>query len=236
MNALNTAMAVELSATLEALQNEPDIRCLVLTGAGERAFCPGADLKERNGMSTEAWLRQHKLFQKAAQALMRFPAPLIAAVEGYALAGGLELAVCSDFIIAGEGSAFGLPEVKRGLLPGLGGPLTVPRIIGRNRAKELIFTGRMLATQEALDWGLVNRVVPRGEAVRTALEIAQTISANAPIAVRQAKTAIDYGADMDITSGWKFSLEAYNILIPTEDRLEGIRAFNEKRPPRFQNR
>jgi enoyl-CoA hydratase len=236
LNALNTQMAVALEAAMGELGADPQVRCIVLTGAGDRAFCAGADLKERNGMSTEAWLQQHGQFQKAARALLGCSLPLIAAVEGFALGGGLELALCADFMIAGESAVLGLPETTRGLIPGLGGTQTLARAVGRRRAKELIFTGRTIKAEEAREWGLVNQVVPAGTALAASLETAATIAANAPIAVRQAKTAVDTGVEIDLQSAWRLSLEAYRVLIPTEDRLEGIRAFNEKRHPRFQNR
>ena len=161
---------------------------------------------------------------------------MIAAVEGYAFGGGCELAVLSDLIVAGETAVFAVPEVTRGIFPGIGGTQLLPRVLGTPLAKELIFTGRRMPAQEAKEVGMVNHVVPAGQARAKALEIAETISRNGPIAVRQAKKSITYGVETDLETGMMFAIEAYNNTVTTEDRLEGVRAFNERRPPRFQGR
>jgi enoyl-CoA hydratase/carnithine racemase len=236
MNALNTAMGEDLLACFEALHRDPDVRAVVLTGAGDRAFCAGGDLKERNEMTDEAWRAQHVIFEQAAWRILRCPVPVIAAVEGYALAGGCELAVLADFIVAGETAVFGVPETTLGIFPGIGGTLLLPRLLGAPLAKELIFTGRRMGVEEARAAGLVNHVVPRGQARARAAEIAATIAANAPIAVRQAKKAIMYGLETDLDTAMVLAVEAYNATVVTEDRLEGVRAFNEKRRPVFKGR
>ena len=236
MNALNTAMGEDLLACFEALHRDPDVRAVVLTGAGDRAFCAGGDLKERHEMTDEAWRAQHVVFEQAAWRILRCPVPVIAAVEGYALAGGCELAVLADFIVAGETAVFGVPETTLGIFPGIGGTLLLPRILGAPLAKELIFTGRRMGVEEARAAGLVNHVVPRGQARARATEIAATIAANAPIAVRQAKKAIMYGLETDLDTAMVLAIEAYNATVVTEDRLEGVRAFNEKRRPVFKGR
>jgi enoyl-CoA hydratase len=236
LNAMNTAMGEDLLGCFRGPAAAAHVRAVVLTGAGDRAFCVGGDLKERQGMSDEAWRAQHVIFEQAAAAVLHCPAPVIAAIEGFALGGGCELAVLADFIVAGESAVFALPETTLGIFPGIGGTQLLPRIVGAPLAKELIFTGRRLPVDEARAAGLVNHVVPTGQARARALEIATTIARNGPIAVRQAKKAIAYGGETDLETGLILAIEAYNVTVATEDRLEGVRAFNEKRPPRFQGR
>jgi enoyl-CoA hydratase/carnithine racemase len=236
LNAMNTAMGEDLLACLADLETDPTARAVVLTGAGERAFCVGGDLKERQGMSDEAWRAQHVIFERGAFKLLRCPVPVIAAVEGFAFGGGFELAVLSDFIVAGESAVFAVPEITLGIFPGIGGTQLLPRILGAPLAKELIFTGRRMPAIEAKQVGLINHLVPAGQARVKATEIAETISRNGPVAVRQAKKAIAYGAETDLDTGMVLAIEAYNVCVGTEDRVEGVRAFNEKRPPRFSGR
>jgi enoyl-CoA hydratase len=236
LNAMNTAMGHELLACFEAFFWDKETRVVVLTGAGERAFCVGADLKERQGMSDEVWRDQHVIFEQAAFRLLRCPLPVIAAVEGFAMGGGCELALLSDFVVASETAVFAAPEVTRGIFPGIGGTQLLPRIVGTPFAKEMIFTGRRVPAEEAKAVGLVNHLVPAGQAYAKALEIAVTIAQNGPIGVRQAKKAIAWGAETDLETGMMLAIEAYNNTVHTEDRLEGVRAFNERRPPQFQGR
>ncbi|MBI4590530.1 MAG: enoyl-CoA hydratase/isomerase family protein [Candidatus Rokubacteria bacterium] len=236
LNAMNTAMGEDLLACFEELHWTKTVRCVILTGAGEKAFCVGGDLKEREGMTDEAWRAQHYIYETMAFRLLRCPVPVIAAVEGFAFGGGLELAILSDFIVAGETAVFGVPEITRGIFPGIGGTQLLPRIVGAPLAKEIIFTGRRMNAQEAKAAGLVNHLVPAGQARAKALEIATTIAENGPIAVRQAKKAIAWGAESDLETGMILAIEAYNTTVSTEDRLEGVRAFNEKRKPRFRGR
>ncbi len=235
-NAMNTAMGEDLLACFDALARDPDARAVVFTGAGDKAFCAGGDLKERNGMTDEAWRAQHVIFEQAAQRVLRCPIPVIAAVEGFALAGGCELAILSDFIVASETAVFGVPETTLGIFPGIGGTQLLPRILGAPLAKELIFTGRRLKADEAKAVGLINHLVPAGQARAKAAEVAATIARNGPIAVRQAKKAIAYGSETGLETAMILAIEAYNATVVTEDRLEGVRAFNEKRKPEFKGR
>jgi enoyl-CoA hydratase/carnithine racemase len=235
-NAMNTAMGEDLLACFDALARDPEARAVVFTGAGDKAFCAGGDLKERNGMTDEAWRAQHVIFEQAALRVLRCPMPVIAAVEGFALAGGCELAILSDFIVASETAVFGVPETTLGIFPGIGGTQLLPRILGAPLAKELIFTGRRLKADEAKAVGLINHLVPAGQARAKAAEVAATIARNGPIAVRQAKKAIAYGSETDLETAMILAIEAYNATVVTEDRLEGVRAFNEKRAPEFKGR
>jgi enoyl-CoA hydratase/carnithine racemase len=236
MNAMNTAMGEDLLACFEALARDADVRAVVFTGAGDRAFCAGGDLKERNEMTDAQWRAQHVIFEQAALRVLRCPAPVVAAVEGFALAGGCELALLADFIVASETAVFGVPETTLGIFPGIGGTQLLPRIVGAPLAKELIFTGRRMKADEARAAGLVNHLVPAGQARARATEIAAAIARNGPIAVRQAKKAIAYGSETDLETAMVLAIEAYNATVVTEDRLEGVRAFNEKRPPQFRGR
>jgi len=236
LNAMNTAMGEDLLRCFDAFQWDRQVRAVIFTGAGGKAFCVGGDLKEREGMTDEVWRAQHQIFEEATFRVLRCPVPVIAAVEGYAMGGGCELAAASDFVVAGETAVFALPEVTRGIFPGVGGTQYLPRIVGGPLAKEIIFTGRRVPAKEARAIGLVNHVVPKGQARAKALEIAAVIADNGPVAVRQAKKAIAWGSETDLWTGLHLSIEAYNNTVTTEDRLEGVRAFNEKRKPRFQGR
>jgi enoyl-CoA hydratase len=236
-NALNTQMGRDLLAFFEEINGAPNqVRCIILTGAGEKAFCAGGDLKERQGMSDEAWQAQHLVFERMVRAFIACPVPVIGAINGAAYGGGCELALCCDFAYAAETARFALTEVTLGIMPGAAGTQTLPRAVGERRAKELILTGRAFSASEALDWGMINRVCApealRGEATDTGRRVAE----NAPIAVRQAKHAIHFGLQMDLASGMMLEIEAYNRMVPTEDRREGVRAFNEKRKPQFKGR
>ena len=236
-NAMNTQMGRDLLDFFDAISAAPaQARCIVLTGAGERAFCAGGDLKERHGMSDTAWQEQHLLFERMIRAFVSCPVPVIGAINGAAYAGGCELALCCDFIYAAETARFALTEVTLGIMPGAGGTQNLPRAIGERRAKEIILTGRPFAAAEAFEWGMVNRLCAAGRVVEEALETGRRIAENAPIAVRQAKHAIHFGMQMDLASGMMLEIEAYNRMVPTEDRREGVLAFNEKRKPRFTGR
>lgn len=236
-NSISTQMGRELISVFGAIEAEPEaFRCVVLTAAGETIFCAGADLKERDGMTDAQFDTQHYLFERMGRALYDCPLPLIACVNGAAIAGGLELALNCDFIVASDNARFGFAEVKRGIMPGGGGTQQLPRAIGLRRAKELIFTGDNFGAAEALDCGLLNHVYPQSTLREETYKLVQRILDNAPIAVRQAKKAMTFGPQMDLRTGLFFEIEAYSRLIPTQDRQEGIRAFNEKRPPRFVGR
>jgi enoyl-CoA hydratase/carnithine racemase len=236
-NAMNTQMGRDLLAFFDEVNAAPaPHRCVVLTGAGERAFCAGGDLKERNGMTDEAWQDQHLLFERMIRAFIGCPVPVIAAVNGAAYAGGCELALCCDFIYAAETARFALTEVTLGIMPGAGGTQNLPRAVGERRAKEIILTGRPFTAAEAYEWGMVNRLCAPERVVEEALETGRRIADNGPIAVRQAKHAIHVGLQTDLASAMMFEIEAYNRMVPTLDRREGVAAFNEKRKPRFTGR
>jgi enoyl-CoA hydratase/carnithine racemase len=236
-NAMNTQMGRDLLALFDDVNAAPARqRCIVLTGAGERAFCAGGDLKERNGMTDEAWQDQHLLFERMVRAFAGCPVPVIGAVNGAAYAGGCELALLCDFIYAAETARFALTEVTLGIMPGAGGTQNLPRAIGERRAKEIILTGRPFTAAEAFEWGMVNRLCMPGRVVEEALETGRRIADNAPIAVRQAKHAIHFGLQTDLASAMMFEIEAYNRMVPTADRREGVAAFIEKRKPRFTGR
>ncbi len=236
MNALNTQMAKELLAAFQDAAYQRDIWVVGLTSTSEKSFGVGADLKERKTMTAEQIAQQRILFRRTSAAVKALPQPLIAGVKGFALGGGFELALAADIIIASEDAQFGLPEVRVGLIPGNGGTQLLPRLIGPNRAKEIIFTGRRINAQEALSLGLVYKVVPLAQVEEEVRHLAAEICANAPIAVRQAKKAIELGLNVDLPTAMEIENEAYNVNLVTEDRQEGIRAFNEKRPPQWQGR
>jgi enoyl-CoA hydratase/carnithine racemase len=234
-NALNTQMGKDLLALFSELLLDPgDLRAVVLTGAGDRAFCAGGDLKERNGMSQADWKRQHAIFEQAAYHMMDCPIPLIAAVNGSAFGGGCEFALACDFIYAASTAKFALTETKLGIIPGCGGTQTLARAVGARRAKELIYRALPFTADEAQRWGMVNQVCAPETLMDTVLEVAASIAANAPIAVRQAKRAISTGIETDLKTGLALEIEAYNRAADTGDRLEGIAAFNEKRKAVFR--
>lgn len=236
-NALNTQMGRDLHDLFTGLVLDPgDVRCIILTGSGDRAFCAGGDLKERDGMTDEAWRLQHVLFEQAFYTMLDCPVPIIAAVNGAAFGGGCEFALGCDFIHASETARFALTEITLGIIPGSGGTQNLPRAVGIRRAKELILSGRPFSAQEAYDWGMVNQVHAPDALMDGVLEVARRICANAPLAVRQAKRAMNLGMGTDLTTALGIEIEAYNRLVPTEDRMEGVRAFNEKRKPRFVGR
>jgi enoyl-CoA hydratase/carnithine racemase len=237
LNALNTKMGEELTDLWTRITADAGgLRCVVLTGTGDRAFCAGADLNERDGMTVEVWRAQHEGFERSFVALVECPVPVIAALNGHAFGGGLELALCCDFIFAARGARLALPETSRGLMPGGMGTQNLPRAVGERRAKELILSGRPIEAGQAYEWGLVNRLCEPAKLLEEALATAQAIADNAPLSVRQAKRSIHYGLDMDLLSGYRFEIEAYNRLVDTDDRREGVRAFNEKRKPDFKGR
>ena len=235
-NAFNTGAALELCELFERFQAEQAYRCVVITGAGDKAFCAGADLKERNSLTDEQWRSQHEVFERMFRAVRDCPIPVIAAVNGAAYAGGLELVLHCDFAYASRTAKFALTEVSLGIMPGGGGTQTLPRAVGERRAKELIFAARPFSAEEALAWGVVNELCEAGKVLEHTLEVAGRIASHAPLSVRQAKDAIRRGLQMDLPSAMRLEVEAYNRLAGTEDRREGLRAFNEKRKPKFKGR
>jgi enoyl-CoA hydratase/carnithine racemase len=235
-NAFDTQAALDLCDFFGRLETEQRCRCVVLTGAGEKAFCAGADLKERNALTGEQWRAQHETFERMFGSVRECPVPVIAAVNGAAYAGGLELVLMCDFAYASRTARFALTEVSLGIMPGGGGTQTLPRAIGERRAKEVILAARPFSADEALAWGVVNKLCEPGKLLDEALEVAGRIASHAPLSVRQARRAIRDGLQTDLASGMRLEIEAYNRLIETEDRREGIRAFNEKRKPDFKGR
>jgi enoyl-CoA hydratase len=236
-NAMNSQCGTDIMTLFEGLNLDGgDARCVILTGAGERAFCAGADLKERKGMTDEAWTRQHLIYERMARAILACPIPVIAAVNGAAYGGGCELALACDFIYAAEQARFALTEVTLGIMPGAGGTQTLPRAVGERRAKEIVLTGKPFTAAEAQAWGMVSKVLPAAQLIAEALATAETIARNAPISVRQAKLAIGRGVNMSLWDGLAFETEAYYRMVPTEDRREGILAFNEKRAANFKGK
>ncbi len=236
-NAFNTQMVRDLYQLFEqiSLASEP-VRCIILTGAGTRAFCAGADLKERKGMDDAAWTRQHLEIERMARAIKDCPIPIIGAVNGAAFGGGCEIACLLDFLYASDTARFALPETGLGIIPGAGGTQTLPRAVGARRAKEIILSGQPFGAAEALEWGLVNKVFAAQELLPATTRAAQKIAANAPVAVKQAKQAVDRGGQMSLADGLAFEIEAYHRTVPTQDRREGVLAFNEKRTPKFEGR
>jgi enoyl-CoA hydratase len=234
MNALNSALLEELSEALDAAAGDENIRVLVLTGAGEKAFVAGADIKELAGLNP----LQAKQFAHQGQSVINkivgLPIPVIAAVNGYALGGGLEIALACDFIYASENAALGLPETTLGLIPGFGGTQRLPRLIGPNQAKELIYTGKIVPATEALILGLVNRIDPPENLKAAVMKTAQAMAAKGRISLRAAKETINSGLDTSLGTGLKIEQDAFAICMASEDSREGTRAFIEKRPPAFK--
>ncbi|HEX2829816.1 MAG TPA: enoyl-CoA hydratase-related protein [Burkholderiales bacterium] len=236
-NAMNTQMGMELRDIFVPLQFQPgEARCIVVTGAGDKAFCAGGDLKERDGMTDAQWRAQHAIFEEAIYAVMNCTVPVIAAVNGAAFGGGMELALACDFIYAAKRARFAMSETSLGIIPGCGGTQNLPRAVGERRAKELILSARPFTADEAFDWGMVNEVCEDAELMPRTLEIARRICGNGPVAVRQAKKAIHSGLQTDLRTGLAFEIEAYNRTVVTEDRLEGVKAFGEKRKPNFKGK
>jgi len=236
-NAINTRMVRELlEFFLHLPEQHGELRCLLVTGAGQKAFCAGGDLKERSTMSVASWAAQHTLMERAIVAMLECPVPIVAAVNGAAYGGGCELALACDFIYAAATARFALTETRLGIIPGAGGTQTLPRAVGTRRAIELICAATPFDANEALTWGLVNRVVQPERLLEEALASARKIAANAPLAVKQAKKSVRVGTQLDMHHGLQFAIEAYNRLVDTADRREGVSAFIEKREPAFTGR
>jgi enoyl-CoA hydratase/carnithine racemase len=231
LNALNTVMLVRFAQTCAELAPDPGVRAVVLTATGDRAFCVGADLKERQLMTDAQWLAQRAVFRTAFGELLRLPQPVIAAVHGYALGGGCELALNCDLVVADETAEFGLPETTVGLVPGCGGTQLSMRRLGVGRAADLLLTGRRVKAAEAERIGLADRLVPAGTADASALEMAGAIAANSPVAVRAAKRAMRQGWGVGLAAALEIEDAAWRTAALSADRREGIAAFNEKRDP-----
>ena len=236
-NAMNTQMGLDLLDVFGELGADPDFcRAAVLTGGGAKAFCAGGDLKQRRGMTDAQWQAQHLVFERMVRAMVDCPVPVIAAVNGVAYGGGCEMALACDFIYAARGVRFALPEVTLGIMPGAGGTQTLPRAVGERRAKELLLSGRPWSAEDALGWGMVNRICEPDALVGDAVATAAVLAGNAPISIRQAKRSMHHGLSLSLADGMLFEIEAYNRMVPTEDRREGVTAFNEKRRPVYKGR
>ena len=233
-NAMNTQMGLDLRELfMDLYVDQENLRCIVMTGRGEKAFCAGGDLKDRDGMTDVQWQHQHAIFEQAVRGMRDCPIPIVGAVNGAAYGGGCEFALGCDFVYASRNARFALTEITLGIMPGAMGTVNLPNAVGERRAKEIILSGRPFSAEEAMAWGLVNKICEPENLIDDALAIAQRICDNAPIAVRQAKKSMSVATQVDRHVAYMFELEAYNRMVPTEDRLEGVRAFNEKRKPRF---
>jgi enoyl-CoA hydratase/carnithine racemase len=234
-NAMNTQMMTDLRDCFMQFYIDPNVAaCIVVTGSGDQAFCSGGDLKERRGMSDETWRQQHAIIEQMVRAIHDCPIPIIAAVNGAAYAGGMEIALACDFVYAADHARFALTEVTLGIMPGAAGTQNLPRAVGVRRAKEIVLAGTPFTAADALAWGMVNRLVPGPELLQAVMETARRIAANAPVSVRQAKKSLDRATELDRNTGYAFEIEAYNRTVVTQDRQEGINAFNEKRKPVYK--
>jgi enoyl-CoA hydratase len=233
LNALDAQVTEEIGQALLELEAEGP-RAIIVTGAGERSFVAGADISAMSAMDPLEAKRFSEIGHAALALLDRSPVPTIAAVNGYALGGGCAVAIACDVRIAAENATFGFPEVSLGIVPGMGGTQRLPRLIGPAFAKELIFTSRRIGAEEAREIGLVNRVVPQGEALKVAKELAAEIAANGPLAVRHAKAATNRALDVDLVSGLEYEADQFALLFATEDAREGMAAFAERRKPEFE--
>lgn len=233
LNALNQALIDELAAVLEEADRDDGVRCIILTGSA-RAFAAGADIREIAEASAVEMLQGYRFQQW--ERMRRVTKPIIAAVTGFALGGGNELAMLCDLIVAGESARFGQPEINLGLIPGAGGTQRLTRTVGKYKAMELVLTGRQMTAREAEAAGLVTRVVPDELVLDESRSLAKEIAAKAPVAVRLAKEAVLKAYDTHLEGGLEFERKCFYLLFATEDRKEGIRAFLAKRPPRFEGR
>lgn len=236
-NAMNTQMGLDLRELFQDLYvDQEGLRCVVVTGRGEKAFSAGGDLKDRDGMTDAQWQHQHAIYEQMVRHMRDCPIPIIGAVNGAAYGGGCEFALSCDFLYAARTARFALTEITLGIMPGACGTINLPHAVGERRAREIIYTGAPFSAEDALAWGLVNRVCEPDQLLDETLATARRIAQNAPISVRQAKKSMAVSTQVDRATGYMFELEAYNRMVPTEDRLEGVRAFNEKRRPEFKGR
>ena len=238
LNLVTEALLMELAAALDALAaaDPGDVRAVVVTGSGERAFSAGSHVGEFEGQRGAAGRARHELESGVARRLAELPMPTIAAIEGNALGGGLELALCCDLRVASERARLGLPEVRLAVTPGAGGTQRLPRVVGHARARELILTGRVLTAAEAERMGLVHEVVPAGEAVARATAIGEEIALRGPLAVREAKRLIDLASDLGLDAGLAAELDASDRIFASDDMLEGAASFFGKRDPDYRGR
>ena len=236
MNSLNFELLHRLRERIDQVRFRREVRVVVITGAGEKAFCSGADLKERAGLAPDQVKEFIYTIRNLFTAIEQLNKPVIAGVNGIALGGGTELALACDIRIAAATASLGLTETRLAIIPGAGGTQRLPRLVGRGKAKELIFTGRRVDAAEALGIGLANQVCPPEELIEACRRMAAMICETGPIAIEQAKYAINHGLETDIATGLAIESAAYWVTIPTEDRLEGLAAFREKRKPVYQGK
>jgi enoyl-CoA hydratase len=236
LNCFDYETLIQLEEIVNNLRLEREIRCVIFTGAGNKSFSAGADLKERKHLNETEVRRNVFKIRDVFTMVEELPQPTIAAINGYAFGGGFELALACDFRFAAEEARMGLTEVSLAIIPGAGGTQRLPRLVGISRAKELILTGRRITAQEAEAWGIVNGVVSQENLIDRAIELAQEVMKNGPLAVQQAKYAINFGSQVDQKTGLAIESKAYEVIIPTEDRLEALAAFNEKRTPNFKGK
>jgi enoyl-CoA hydratase/carnithine racemase len=232
-NALGSRIVDELGEALESIEGAGEVRAMVLTGAGDKAFCSGVDLKERAEMDADGRWSHNRALGTFAERFARLQVPTIAALNGLAFGGGLEIALACDFRVAAEGARFALPEVGIGIVPGAGGTQRLPRLIGATKAKELILTGRRISAEDALDMGLVSKVVPRSSLMEEARSLAEEIASNSPLAVAYAKAAVDLASETTIEQGLRYETAAIRATLTSEDYKIGLAAFAEKRTPEF---
>lgn len=236
LNTFDYQTLSELRDVVEDIHLDPDVQVVIFTGAGERAFSAGADLKERKTLTPNEVRRNVKLIADVFNAVAALPQPTIAAVNGYAFGGGFELMLACDMAIAADNSQFGLTETSWAIIPGAGGTQRLPRLVGVMRAKELILTARKFDAAEAKELGVVLDVVKQERLMETCKELAGRITSNGPVAIRQAKFAINEGMNTDLETGIKIESKAYELTIDTDDRLEALAAFAEKREPEFKGK
>ncbi len=236
LNAINTPMLEELADALKRAAADEAVRVVVIKGAGERAFCAGADLREIQGNSPRQQEVYNARWLAVFEEMERMRKPVIASVHGFAPAGGTELTLACDLVVASEDAQFALAEINVGIFPGAGAPIRLSRWVGRARAKEMLFTGQFIGAQQALQWGLVNRVVPRERLHEETMALAQLLCKKSPLALGAAKAAVNIGAEMDFDKGIRYALREFLLLFTTEDQKEGMQAFLEKREPRFSGR
>ncbi|UYZ23111.1 enoyl-CoA hydratase-related protein [Mesobacillus jeotgali] len=236
LNAFNYDTLDELQKVIEKIRTNRDVRVVIFTGAGEKAFSVGADLKERRTLSDEDVKRNIYKIGEVFTMIDQLPQPTIAAINGFAFGGGMELALACDFRIAAAGTQMGLTETSLAIIPGAGGTQRLPRLIGQAKALELILTARRLKTEEALDYGLFTAVVEKESLLDECVKFAEMMLANGPVALQQAKYAVKQGMNADLQTGLQIERKAYEVTIPTEDRLEALAAFSEKRKPDFKGK
>ncbi len=236
LNALNKDVLEELAAAFAELESSEDVACVILTGSGSKAFVAGADIAEMQALDAVSAEHFARLGHALLNTIEKFPKPVIAAVNGFALGGGCELAMACDIRIAAENARFGQPEVNLGVIPGFGGTLRLARLVGKGRAKELIFTGDMIDAQEAYRIGLANKVVAAEELLAKARSMATKIASKGPVAVRFAKESVDNGLEMDLDRAGRLEAGLFGLCFATADQKEGMQAFLEKRPAKFTGR